>query len=235
MNKRTLLSLSLLLIVSLVALYLSYLSWPRLRSSLTYLPVESAISAHWQGQTIKGDRFQALIETANESVRILDDVRFHRGLSLLHYLYYLHLATAGAAKEVKDDSLRMSQRVTEGALRRAPARPELWLRLASIRSQLGEDARRVLGALTMSMLVAPVEPHLSVNRVQIGLRYANHADAETLSMLRDQVLLAWKMSRVELTARIKSGAIEFREIRALLQAEHYDKLEEMENVIGPAD
>lgn len=220
--------IALALVSGVMAVSLLALSWPRLRSSLVYQPTESVIGSYWRGAAIDIDRFPNLIEDAERAVEILDDARFHQGLSVLHYLHFLQLKAARAPERAVRNTLDKAHRATESALRRAPARSGLWLRLAEIRAITGASRRSVMEALLMSILMARVEPQLLIDRVRLGVRFLEPDDPDSADLVRDQFLLAWNMRRGALVQSLKTGAIDQDKVRRLLENNMPELLEQVE-------
>ena len=116
--------LVLVLLVAAVAVALLSLAWPRLRSSLAYLPVETALKKHWHGEAIRPARYAELIASAEHSIAVHDQVRYREGLS---WLYYLQALDLGAYTPEGQAALGEARRATVAVLERAPAKPAYWL------------------------------------------------------------------------------------------------------------
>ena len=65
----------LIVIVGVTAILLLALSWPRLRASISYLPVDTAMSSYWKTRKTDGMQLNGLIERAKESIAIHDHYR----------------------------------------------------------------------------------------------------------------------------------------------------------------
>ena len=223
----------LLLLTAVTAVYLLSLSWPRLRSSLAYVPVEAAIKNHWNSKPITTDRFVTLIESANRSLEILNDARYLQGLSLLYYLQYQYLVKSGAPDQDQIDALQRSLHATETTLARAPAKPGLWLRLARIRAWSGQTAQRVMDSLRMSIRVGRVEPRLLLGRVSLGVKILDRSDRNGETLVRDQIRLAWRLKQRDFIAALNAGSIKIGAIRGLLKNSDSEILEQMEKEAIP--
>jgi hypothetical protein len=79
---------------------------------------------------------------------------------------------------------------TEDALARSPVLPELWARLAWLRTVEGDPAGAAR-ALRLSLLSGQVVPAMTVSRLQLGLELHPHMDAETRNLLDQQLRLGW--------------------------------------------
>jgi len=166
------------------------LSWPRLLASYRYLPVEIAIERYYTSREIPSDRLLVLIRFASEAVAHQDHYRFHDGLSLLHLLRAVDVATPAldrfGAYEAAVSEARLS-------LEQAPAQPAIWLRLANLNWTLHEEPEVILSPWKMSIFTGRTDSSLFAQRIDIGLAWRSSLDEEGVAMLRDQVLLAWKI------------------------------------------
>lgn len=221
---------SLALLVLASAGVLMTLAWPRLHASWTYLPVDTALAKYFATREIPTAQLQPLIGVANDSLRIHNHFRFWEGLSLLHYLHAQDAATPGWERR---PALRRSLRAARESVRRAPANPRVWLRMARIQAVLGAPEDQVLPPLRMSILTGRVEPNLMLSRLELGYRYHAGLDAETVALLRDQTVLAWRVEPARLIGAIRAGRLDFERMRALLSGNE-DILAEMEARIDPA-
>ncbi|HLF30208.1 MAG TPA: hypothetical protein VI566_04180 [Xanthomonadales bacterium] len=166
------------------------LAWPRLQASYRYLPVEIAIQRYFSSREIPSNRLPVLIRFTSEAIAHQDHYRYHDGLSLLHLLRAQDLNTP--ALERLDEYLAAAAAAVE-SLRRAPAQPVLWLRLANVRWILHEESESILAPWKMSIFTGRTDTTLFAQRIEIGLAHREYLDEEALAMLRDQVLLAWKI------------------------------------------
>lgn len=182
--------LALLFPIGLLAVFLLLLAWPRLLASVRYLPVERAIAGYHATGAIPSARLPALIGFAAEAIGRHDDYRYHEGLGTLHLLRAMDFATPALERRAAYVS---AMEATEEALRRAPARPSAWLRLAAVRWILHEENDAIVEAWKMSVFTGRMHSALFANRVEIGLAHYDYLDAEGRAMLRDQLLLAWRL------------------------------------------
>jgi hypothetical protein len=77
----------LLAVVAVVASITLSLAVPRLVSSLSYLPVKSALARHWGDFPLTQAQFPALIAIANRSIEQHNEARYWQGLGWLHFLH----------------------------------------------------------------------------------------------------------------------------------------------------
>ncbi len=217
--------LSLLLLATILGIALLTLSFPRLRASIAYLPAETALRNHWDIRPIRQERFPALIDAARESIDILDDSQYWYGLAWLQYLY---VESLGFDTPKGKQMLLLSQRSFETLLKSSPASPREWLRLGWIHSTLDHPASEVIDAWRMSVHTGRAEHHLYLNRLNLGLRYADFLDEEDLALLRDQLLLTWRYQRREMEKSIASDRLDFKTILALLYRDAPEVLAEIE-------
>ncbi len=76
------------------------------------------------------------------------------------------------------------------AVQLAPGQPHAWAHLAAL-FERGGDRKRAVEALRLSMLTGAVEPALMMWRLEMGFRLRTAMDADSLSLLRRQIRLAW--------------------------------------------
>ncbi len=148
---------TLLTIIGVAAVILLSLSWPRLQASIDFLPVDTGISRYWESGEIKAGELDALIERARHSVELYDHYRYWEGLS---ELLILSGQDAGKPYWQRRQILEQSVAAALEAVRRAPARPRTWLRIARARALLGYAAEQVIPAWKMSILTGRAEPNL---------------------------------------------------------------------------
>jgi hypothetical protein len=185
--------------IGLLALALLTLSWPRFQASFKYLPVEFAIKQYHDDQQIPSERLPVLIRFAQEAIARKDHYRFHDGLSQLHLLRGLDPYTPALERR---PAYRQAELEASNSLQMAPAQPAAWLRLATVRWVLHDESETIIQPWKMSIFTGRTNATLINRRVEIGLAHYAELDDEGVSMLRDQLLLAW---------RIRSGAL----VRAL--------------------
>ena len=158
---------TLILIVGATALILLSLSYPRLRASLRYLPVDTAISKYWETREINVGQLDALIERTREAIALHDHYRYWGGLSELQTLSGQDMAKPyWQRRQILEQSILSAGEV----VKRAPARPRIWLRIARIKAFLGYPQDEVIQAWKMSVLTGRVEPTLMLARLELGFR-----------------------------------------------------------------
>jgi len=223
--KQRLFQFTLLTIIGIAGVILLLLSWPRLQASIDFLPVDTGLSGYWESGEIKAVELDALIERARHSVKLYDHYRYWEGLSEL-----LILSAQDASRPYWQRRQILEQSVTAAiaALRRAPARPRTWLRIARARALLGEPAVQVIPAWKMSILTGRVEPTLMLPRLELGFRYYNALADEDIALLRDQTILTWAVQRAGVLKRLQSGSLDLNLMRKVLSAQNPDIIAEME-------
>jgi len=177
-------------LVGFIAVALLILAWPRFLASYRYLPVDIAIQRYFSTRVIPSDRLPVLIGFAGAAIGHHDHYRYHDGLSLLYLLRAMDINTPALERI---DAYRASESEAMAALERAPAQPAAWLRLAAIRWTLHDEPETVLAPWKMSIFTGRMDSSLFSQRIEIGLVYREDMDAEAAAMLRDQLLLAWRM------------------------------------------
>jgi len=214
-----------------LAVLLLALAWPRLRASIEYLPVETALGNYYSSGAIPTAQLEGLAQRARDALALHDHYRYWNGLSLLTYLRALDAATPAW---LRGPALHQSLDAAEEAIQRAPARPQIWLRIATVRAHLGQAPERVIPPLKMSILTGRVEPTLLLPRLRLAYAYLPLLDLETRRLLRDQTLLAWRVDQREFVRDLGEGAIDFARVRQLLEQSDRALLKEMEAQLAAA-
>jgi len=215
----------LLCAIGLVALAVLSLAWPRFLASVRYQPVDAALARYYADNQIPSDRLLVLIRFAEEAVGIHDHYRYHDGLSQLHYLRGLDPQTAARERR---DAYRQAEAEAVASLSQAPAQPAGWLQLATVRWILREEPERVIEPWKMSIFTGRTHSSLYSRRVEMGLAHRAFLDAESVAMLRDQLLLAWRMRPGALAQVLARRDPQLSVTRGLLEASDPAALNEME-------
>jgi len=166
------------------------LAWPRLQASYRYLPVEIAIDRYFTTREISSDRLPVLMRYSREAIGYHDHYRFHDGLSILYLLRAQDLLTPALERR---GAYEEASREARASLERAPAQSATWLRLALLRWILREEPEDILAAWKMSIFTGRKHSSLIIERMDVGLAHREFMDEEAIFMLRDQLLLAWRM------------------------------------------
>jgi hypothetical protein len=216
---------ALILVVGVLVFVLLSLSWPRLRASVRYLPVDTAISMYWETREPDTGQLDALIVRAKEAIALHDHYRYWAGLSVLQMLSGQDMSKPySQRRQVLEQSMSSAQQV----VKRAPARPRAWLRIARLRDFLGYPADEIIPPWKLSVLTGRVEPTLMLIRLKLGFVYFGQLDDEALTLLRDQALLAWAVSRREVMRQLENGSLDMGLMRQLLDGRNREILAEME-------
>ena len=200
--------------VLVVALTVLLLAWPRFLASVRYLPVEIALDRYYADNEIPSDRLLVLIRFAGAALGHHEHYRYHDGLSQLHYLRGLDVQTPASERR---DAYRAAEQAALAALRRAPAQPATWLRLATVRWVLHDEPETILQPWKMSIFTGRTHSSLYTHRVELGLAYRPWLDDEGEAMLRSQLLLAWRVrpgTLIRVLARRDRGLTVTRELLA---------------------
>jgi len=217
--------LSLLTLVAGLAGAVLLLSYPRLTSSLTYLPVEAALKRNWGDYPIKKNQFPVLIGFAKKAIGTLDLGRYRQGLG---WLYYLQLNAENINAAEGKQLLDLSQQAFERSLEKSPADPATWLRLAWLYAWSGHDTRLVVKSLNMSFYTGRAERYLILNRLDLALRYAAYFEEQDLSLIRDQIQLAWRFLKTDMLELIQAGTFDERILLGLIRDSHPELVVEIE-------
>ncbi len=209
----------------LIALALLMFSWPHLRASFRFLPVDRAIARYWKTETIPSAQLPQLIGTAEAALAIHHSARYWNGLSFMHYLYAIDDNSPSLARR---PAFEKSLDAAVEVLKRAPAKPLVWLRLTRIHALLEHPPEQVLRALKMSILMGPVEPTLLLSRLQIGYYYMPMMDDDGLLLLRDQTLLTWKLQPREMANMLTKQQLDYSMLRELLADKHPEIMRQIE-------
>jgi hypothetical protein len=201
------------------------LAWPRLGASYRFLPVDIAIERYYADREIPTHRMLTLIDFARQALARHDHYRYHDGLSFLYYLRGLDVYTPALERR---DAYRAAEAEAIEAVQRAPAQPEAWWRIAAVRSILRDEPDNVIAPWRMSVFTGRTHATLQAPRVGIALPYLEFMDAETRSMLRDQLLLAWSLKPLDLLRELKSRDPRLERTRELIGASDPVALAEME-------
>lgn len=201
------------LTIALLAGALLALALPRMKASLRFLPVDQAIDHYYADRDIPSHRMVTLIEFARQAIDYHDHYRYHDGLSLLYYLRGIDIHTP--ALERREQYVRAELEAVE-VVKRAPAQPQAWLRMATVRSILHDEPENVLAPWRMSVFTGRTHSTLVAPRIGVALPYLRFMDAETRGMLRDQILLCWDMKPGELVEVLAASDRQLAATRELL-------------------
>jgi hypothetical protein len=217
--------ISIVALATLSALLLLALCWPRLQASYRFLPVDLAIERYYDDREIPSRRLLTLMKFARQAIGYHDHYRYHDALSLLHYLRAIDLRTPALERR---DAYRLAEAEAVETVKRAPAQPEAWLRISTVRAILHEEADDVIETWKMSVFTGRTHSTLMVPRIDIGLPYLEFMDAETRSMLRDQLLLAWGLKPNDLLRVLKIRDPGLEKTHGLLGLSNPSEIGEME-------
>lgn len=204
------------------------LAWPRFKASYRFLPVDLAIERYFETREIPSHRMLTLIGFAEQALARHDHYRYHDGLSFLHYLRGIDIYTPALERR---GAYRAAEKEAMETVRRAPAQPEAWLRIATVRSILRDEPETILAPWRMSIFTGRTHSTLLAPRVGVALPYLEFMDAETRAMLGDQLLLAWALKPIELLRELKARDPQLERTRALVGATAPAALADMEERI----
>jgi hypothetical protein len=222
---------SVVTLAAVTALAVLALGWPRLQASIRFLPVDRSMERFYQEREIPSHRMLTLMGFAREATALNDHYRYRDGLSTLYYLRGLDFQTPALERR---DAYRQAEAEAVETVRRAPAQPEAWLRIATVRAILRDEPEEVLGPWRMSILTGRTHSTLLVPRVGLALPYTAFLDSETGSMLRDQLLLAWALKPRDLLLELKARDPGLERTRELIADRDPASLSDMEERIEKA-
>ena len=219
------------LLIAAASAFLLYLAYPRLHASLLYLPVDTAINRYYDTLEIPSGQLEGLQARAQEAIGIYPNHRYWDGLS---QLYFLQGSDTSGPLFGRRKAFENTIEAAESSLALAPGQPRTWLRIAQARSWLRYPPEEVIDALKMAIYTGRVEPSLLMTRLRLGLAYLPRMDAETTAMLRDQLLLAWRMQPREVTRAVKQRSLRWVSIEQLLSETDAAVLSQIEESAGGA-
>ena len=215
----------LIIVIGITAAILLMLSWPRLRASISYLPVDTAMSNYWKTRQTDDMQLNGLIERARESIAIHDHYRYWEGLSELQILSGQDMTRSVWQRR---QALENSILAAEEVVRQAPSKPRAWLRIARAKEFLAYPSEQIIPALKMSILTGRVEPTLMLTRLELGLRHLSALDQEGFRLLSDQAALTWTIQKRSMVKHIESGLLSLEVLGDVLSENNPVILSEME-------
>ena len=222
---------SIVLLALLLALATFSLAWPRMKASYRFLPVELAIERYYDDREIPSHRMLTLIGFAQQALAWHDHYRYHDGLSLLHYLRGMDIETPALERR---QEYRKAEAEAVESLQRAPAQPDVWQRIAMVRSILHDEPGTIIAPWRMSIFTGRTHSTLLVPRSGLVLPLLEFLDDESRAMLRDQMLLAWALKPGDLLRTLTRVDPDLVKTRALIGASAPGVLGEMEARIEKA-
>jgi hypothetical protein len=216
---------TLLALTVLLAIATLLLSWPRFLASYRYLPVEIAIERYFTTREIPSDRLDVLIKFANQAIAHQDNYQYHNGLSMLQLLRALDFGTPATERL---GAYRAAEQEALSSIKKAPAQPAAWLRVANIRWILHDEPADILAPWKMSIFTGRTDYTLIAQRIDLGLAYREFMDEEAVSMFRDQLLLGWRMQPGSIIQILAGRDRTLTVTKALIQNTDPVALEEME-------
>jgi hypothetical protein len=186
--------------IALLCLAVLMLAWPRMKASFRFLPVDLAIERYYKEREIPSRRMLTLMDFSRQAIEYHDHYRYHDGLSFLYYLRAIDINTPALERR---EAYRLAETESIESLQRAPAQPETWLRVATVRMILHDEPETIVEPWKMSIFTGRTHSTLLVPRVDIGLSQLAFMDNESRAMLRDQLLLAWDLKPRELLQVLK--------------------------------
>ena len=128
------------------------------------------------------------------------------------------LEGASLSHEYRAEVIQEAEQATRSALLRDPATPRSWARLAWFQQLRQGSPYGILDAVRMSAFLAPSDRGLVFWRLTTAAAYRPYWDAEFEGMLRQQVLIAWRISPSRLAAVAKAARLH-EWIRSVLDAD----------------
>jgi len=217
--------LLLLGLALVLAVYVLWFSYPRLVSSLRYLPVETALERNWGDYPIPQRQFPILIGIAKTAIQTLDHARYWQGLA---WLYYIQAYDLGFDTKQGQILLTHSEEAFGVSLSKSPADPASWLRLAWVRYLLNDDSERVIKALKMSFYTGRAERYLMLDRLGLALRVTSQFEPQDISLVRDQVQLSWRFYPEDVLNYMGEGVLDKHNMLGVIVRGYQDLYSEIE-------
>jgi len=217
-------------LVTVLAIILLALAWPRLKASLHYLPVQAAIDRYWIDRKKAVEQMGGLQQRARESAQMHAHQRYWEGLNLL---YLLQASAPGISLSEQREAYDQSILAADLSLALAPVQPRLWMRKAQALNWSSFTSGPAIDAFKMSVYTGRVEPQLFMARLQLGYGRLNAMDDEARGLLADQTQLAWEMRRNDLLRALKRNQLSQSRVEFLLWDTHEDVLAELEEATRP--
>jgi hypothetical protein len=218
--------------ILLTVLFLSfstlYLAWPRLQGAYRFIPVDIAIRRYYQTSEIPTERLPVLVRFSQEAIELHDHYRFHNRLSVLHWLRAIDPLTPALERRGEYVAAESEARI---ALTTNPADPHAWSRLATIRWILHEEPEDIIRPWKMSIFTGRITAPLISSRVELGLAFFDQLDDEAIHMLRDQLLLGWRMQAGSLVKVIAARDRSLQKTRSLIDRIDPEAMAELEEWI----
>ena len=128
------------------------------------------------------------------------------------------LEGAALSGEHRAEVLQAAEQATRSALLREPAAPRAWARLAWFQQLRQGSPYGILDAVRMSAFLAPSDRGLVFWRLTTAGAYRPYWDADLETMMRRQVLLAWRIKPSRLAAVAKATHLH-EWVRSILDAD----------------
>lgn len=170
---------------AILGLALLAMAVPRFAGELMLWPARAQIAAIQMGQeTAPADELAAAIASIEQMGGWTGDSRLVADGGLL----LMRQAAVTADPAARLALLHRAVNLTEEGLRRGPAHPVAWTRLAALRVALGQPDKAA-AALRLSLLSGPLVPQITASRLAQGLALLPALDPDTQGLLARQVRL----------------------------------------------
>lgn len=164
------------------------LALPRIAAELAALPGNRVEAAVERGEIPGDGELALLVQSRESSLAWLVSGRRERELAVAELL----LARGDLGGGAWNRSRRaQAEAMLRAGLAGAPANPYGWARLAHLSLIEGAPPRQVVPLLELSLRTAPVEPPLTLARLELCLVEWNYFDASAAPRLEAELRLAW--------------------------------------------
>lgn len=181
---------------AMLGLGLVLMAAPRFGGEMMLWPARSQITAIQSGQSPgSADDLAAAAALIEEAGSWTADHRLIANGGLL----LMRQAVVTTDPVARSTLLRRAVALTEEGLRRTPAQPVAWTRLAALRLALGEP-EKAGKAMRLSLLSGPLMPQITAPRLAQGLALLPYLDKDTKELLARQVRLLQATQPAQLNA-----------------------------------
>lgn len=171
----------------ILALFAVWFSVPKLMASLKLLPSQETVRMVGKGMPVS----EMAIETAaGARMAAFAWLAEPRPQAELGGLRLLQARRAGYATQRGKKFLAESIAAERQSLSLSPAQPYVWVQLLQARLALEGPSAALNPLFIMAIRAAPVEPHLVMRRLALGLSFWTFLDDEAVTLLKQQMVIA---------------------------------------------
>lgn len=170
-----------------LALFTVWFSVPKLIASLQRLPSQETVRLAGKGALVSEAAIERAVGARVAAFAWLADPKSQ---SELGGLRLLQARNAGYATQRGKKLLAESIAAERQSLSLAPAQPYAWVQLLQARLALEGPSTALNPLFAMAIRTGPVEPSLVMRRLALGLSFWTFLDAESVMLLKRQMVIA---------------------------------------------